>query len=376
MTTDGVGGIAPCPSRPVRLQNPTAAPVWSVVPRELSLEITGRCQLRCAHCFNDSGPDVTEELDLAAIVRILDEAAGWGLHTVRISGGEPTLHRRFEDVVSACADRGVAVDLNTNGIYSPARLQYLRRAPIERFLVSVDGLPERNDAIRGPGSFRRTFAACRELIAAGQRVLLCMHVSTDTVDDVDGLIDLAVELGCDLKVSPIRPVGRAAEVMRDRTATPDAYRAVVEKVTSRRATSPGIRLSTDFDVLSDHMRDPAARLGEPEDAVPGWCPAGRTRVSVGYDGRIYPCAFFASRAGEFSGGSIHHGTVEQAWRSAAFTPLRVHTKAPACLRCPHYRRECPGGCPALAHFALGVLDAVDPTCFVAASTPPASDDDT
>lgn len=347
-------------SWPTDLANPTTAPVLSPVPRVVAIALTSLCQLRCTHCFNNSGPENARQIEFEMIERILDEVASWQVSRIRLSGGEPTLYSRFDDVVRACQRRGISVVLNTNGQYSRSMLDYLRGAPIELFIVSVDGLAEGNDAIRGPGSFARAIQACQTLIESGQKLMLCCHVTAATVRDVGGLIDLAARLGCDFKVSPVRPIGRARTSMEGPIVTPAQYVQVVKTVVERRRSTHTIRLFTDFDILEplegghECVRDPARAS----------CKAGRTMVNIDFDGRIYPCAFLATPAGEFSAGTIYEGTIESAWRSAAaFEPLRVHTKSSECKSCLHYQARCVGGCPAISHFTYGVLDALDPTCF-------------
>src|SRR5262249_40504665 len=117
------------------LQNPAVEPVFTPVPRDVSIEITGRCNLRCRHCFNESGPEHLDELPLDQIERFLDEVRTWDVKFIRISGGEPTVHHQFRQVVDACRHRNIRIGLNTNGIYSPQMLEYLEKAPIDIFFI-------------------------------------------------------------------------------------------------------------------------------------------------------------------------------------------------------------------------------------------------
>ncbi|MBP2321212.1 MoaA/NifB/PqqE/SkfB family radical SAM enzyme [Kibdelosporangium banguiense] len=57
------------------------------------LEITGKCQLKCEHCYADSGPSGTDGvMTLADWSRVIDQAAGLGTRMVQFIGGEPTLY--------------------------------------------------------------------------------------------------------------------------------------------------------------------------------------------------------------------------------------------------------------------------------------------
>ncbi|MGH9935999.1 MAG: radical SAM protein [Blastocatellia bacterium] len=351
---------------PTRLRQPVIEPFFSAAPQVVGVEITGRCQLRCRHCFNHSGPDNRRELPVDVIERLLDEMLTWGVRDLRLSGGEPTFHRQFREVVKACQERGIRIAMNSHGVYSAELLDYLQTAPIDLFFISIDGLEANNDAIRGAGAFRRASHSCRKLRAAGQRVIIAMHVGAGNYQDVSGLIELAAEIGVGVKFSPLRPVGRAIEELPRSLIQPADYLAVVREVSRLRAVYPDIQILTDFDILDgapsgDCHRDPNSAS----------CKAGRTMVNINYDGGIYPCAFFVTPEGEFSAGNIYRETVTEVWRrSPVFEPFRIHQKSEVCQSCSHYRRQCVGGCPAIAHFTTGHLDAHDPTCFADLVRPP------
>lgn len=344
---------------PARLRNEVTEPFFSDVPKVVGVEITGRCQLRCRHCFNRSGPDNRQELSLTMIVRLLDEMQSWGVDQIRLSGGEPTYHGQFRELVRACSERKIKIAINSHGIYSEEMIQYLQSAPIDLFFISIDGLEANNDAIRGPGNFARALQSCRRLRIAGQKVIISMHVCAGNFRDVRGLIAQAAEIGAGIKLSPLRPIGRAIEELPHSLIKPSDFYEVVREVSRSRNIHPDIQILTDFDILDGAKEGDCAR--DPSSAS---CKAGRTMVNINYDGGIYPCAFFVTPEGEFSAGNIHENSVTDVWRnSLAFEPFRSHSKSETCQSCDHYQKRCSGGCPAISHYISGYLDSHDPTCF-------------
>ena len=342
----------------IRLLNPVDAPRFVPGPSAVGIEITKRCQLRCHHCFNDSGPEHGQELPLPLIERTLDEMGIWGANQIRLSGGEPTLHSQLGEILDACAIRGIAITLNSHGVLSDATLARLLASPVARFIISLDGLEAAHERVRGEGTFHRAVATCRRLCAAGKAVTIACHLGRHNTRDVAGLAALAAELGADLKLTPLRPVGRI--LAKDAAILPDAkdYLGVIRQVSRLRLAHPHIRILADFDIL-DARNEPFAVT----DALAA-CGAGRIMVSIAATGQVYPCAFFVTPDHRFSAGNLHRRSLREIWRdSPVFEPFRVHTKAPACQACGHYRRRCAGGCPAIACFRLGDLDALDPTCF-------------
>jgi uncharacterized radical SAM superfamily Fe-S cluster-containing enzyme len=83
------------------------------------LEITDHCNLRCPTCYAASGPERTTHRDLPTIERMLDCIVRNEVEPdiVQVSGGEPTLHPQFWEVMDAVQRRPIRHRmLNTNGI--------------------------------------------------------------------------------------------------------------------------------------------------------------------------------------------------------------------------------------------------------------------
>ena len=83
------------------------------------IEVTDHCNLRCPICYADSGPHRPGFRDLATIERMLDAVvANEGEpDVVQISGGEPTLHPQFFDILDAAKARPIRhLMVNTNGL--------------------------------------------------------------------------------------------------------------------------------------------------------------------------------------------------------------------------------------------------------------------
>lgn len=81
------------------------------VPRQLSLELTLRCQAQCTMCYNHSGPAGTDgEMTTEHWESVLDQAAELGVKSVQFIGGEPTLYRG-EGGLARLIDHALNLDL-------------------------------------------------------------------------------------------------------------------------------------------------------------------------------------------------------------------------------------------------------------------------
>jgi radical SAM protein with 4Fe4S-binding SPASM domain len=344
---------------PTRLENPVRPARFLSYPRHIGIELTSRCQLKCRHCFNVSGPDEWQELPFDVVQRLLTEIQGWGVSQVRLTGGEPTLHSSFFELLACCHRLGLQVFLNTHGVYASAILHRLESAPVARFIVGIDGLEATHDAIRGTGNFSRALRSIRRLREVEKPVTLALHAAVYNLDELPGIAALAEELQADLKVSPLRPLGRAVTQVAGAIMSPEQNLRLVEAICEARRRYPDLRLFTDFDILDD-SRDRLAIT----DAGQA-CGAGRSMLAISYTGDVYPCAFFAEAKRRFSLGNVLAGDrLADLWVNAPLLELfRSHGKSLRCRNCEHYGRRCAGGCPAISHFSSGVLDRLDPLCF-------------
>lgn len=137
----------------------------------LAIHVTDRCQLDCEHCLRDPGAK-GQDLSLAQIDQVLRETKQrYGSHDVTFTGGEPTLHRQFDEIIDAVVAHGFTWAFISNGEKFDRVLRRLDEVParvaaIRQLHFSLDGGTElTHDIIRGRGSFAsvsRAMALCRE----------------------------------------------------------------------------------------------------------------------------------------------------------------------------------------------------------------------
>lgn len=180
------------------------------LPQEISLQLTYRCNLRCVHCYqwNEQGffrdfSSVKQrtELEIGVVEEVLRVTAP-SRSKLFLWGGEPLMYTRFAEVAELLERYPRTVNMCTNGLLFPRRLDDLLRIGANlNLLVSLDGLGEEHDAIRGRGTFARTTENIRrmlELKRAGEfdgEVSLSCMVSHVTVGTMYEFMEWAEELG-------------------------------------------------------------------------------------------------------------------------------------------------------------------------------------
>jgi MoaA/NifB/PqqE/SkfB family radical SAM enzyme len=161
------------------------------------IELTNRCNLHCHHCFSGrhGGRD---DLPLSILDAIVAGAAELGFGYLTFTGGEPTTHRHFAEVLQRVHDGGYQFGFNSNGwnfatVY-PLLLPLRDRLGVITF--SLDGATAAtHDHLRGQGSFRRVLQAISVCVAEALPFSVNMVVTAHNRHELAQMAQLAERLG-------------------------------------------------------------------------------------------------------------------------------------------------------------------------------------
>lgn len=197
----------------------------------LGFALTEHCNLRCPHCIRD---DVTTVRNLPTdlLFRTVDDArAIFGADlTVSMTGGEPTLHPQWNEIVAGLHGRGVPYRFVTNGWHMRRLMPALTRHPPEMVRVSLSGATEAvHDEERGRGSFRRVLQAVALLTSRGISPNLSIVIDRRDRHQVREAADLAESLGC-VRLHFILPQPVPGSAARDSDLPLEEWPAVRDEV--------------------------------------------------------------------------------------------------------------------------------------------------
>lgn len=179
--------------------------------RQLSLELTGRCQLACTHCYAESSPLGGHGAMTGADWQdVLEQAAALGIPSVQFIGGEPTLHPDFMNLVKHASDVGFQVEVFTNLVRVPrSRWELFERCRVSLATSYYTPVVERHDLLTGlPGSHERTRANIAEAVRRGLRIRVgVVDVGGDAEAACADLRTLGVRR---IHTAGVQAIGRAA----------------------------------------------------------------------------------------------------------------------------------------------------------------------
>lgn len=183
------------------------------------LEITDHCNLRCPVCYADSGPERTTHRDMATIERMLDAiVANEGEpDIVQISGGEPTTHPKFFEILDAAKRRPIRhLMLNTNGVRIANELGFAEKlasyAPGFEIYLQFDSLErEALMTLRGADLRQVRARALERLNSIGLSTTLVVVVARGVNDtEIGNIVEFAATQPCvrGVTLQPVEFAGR------------------------------------------------------------------------------------------------------------------------------------------------------------------------
>jgi cyclic pyranopterin phosphate synthase len=105
----------------------------------LRVSLTPKCNLSCIYCHREGEKDPEASLTAAEIAEVLRVAAGFGIRSIKLTGGEPLLRPDLIEIVKSVPS-GVESSITTNGTLLAGLAADLKQAGLRRVNVSIDSL--------------------------------------------------------------------------------------------------------------------------------------------------------------------------------------------------------------------------------------------
>ncbi len=316
----------------------------------LQWHITQVCDLHCRHCYDRSD---RKTLALGEAIRVLDDLYDFcsdnNVFTqVTFTGGNPLLYPHFNELYKEAADRGFLTAVLGNPMPRHRIEEMLAIQKPEFYQVSLEGLADHDDYIRGSGHFDRTLRfldLLAELDIYSMVMLTLIRANMGEVLELAELLRDRVDL---FTFNRLAMVGEGAGLASVR---PGDFPAFLERYMEAAASNPCMRLKDNFFNLLRHRKSLPYTGG-----CAGYgCGAAFNFVSLLPDGEVHACRKLPSPIGNIrtqTFSEIYHSDIAQQYRAGSS----------ACRDC-EIRPVC-GGCLAVAHgFGKDIFTELDPYCF-------------
>lgn len=264
---------------------------------EITIEVTQQCTNRCIYCSSLSDMQKIERLDRATIIQVVDDAVVLGAKTVSLSGGEPFLREDIAEILDYIHGKGLKVRLYSSGIYSegdsyssiPAALLESVKGKLDALIFNYEAIDaELYATIMGTRSANLALLdeTINRAISLGIPVeahMVPMHYNYRQIPDVlSKLYSMGVSNVSFLRLVPQGRVLENKELVVLNTEEQKELKQILAK--------------------SQEAFDGKIRLGLPFSAKRAACGTGSIKLTVRYDGYVFPCEAFKDGMMEIENG--------------------------------------------------------------------------
>jgi len=154
--------------------------------RYLELQITNRCNLRCLHCYIAEAS--RQDLSKKQIQKVFEEFEEIQGLRLLLSGGEPLLHPHFWEINDLLQKYAFRTILLSNGTL--VTQEVAKRLCVHEVQISLDGMEEGHESLRGGATFEKTLMAIDHLQEANIRVSVATMIHRKNLSEFDQIASL------------------------------------------------------------------------------------------------------------------------------------------------------------------------------------------
>ncbi|MFA7141761.1 MAG: radical SAM protein [Candidatus Paceibacterota bacterium] len=321
--------------------------------------ITERCNLRCTHCYEEK-KFIEKELKTSQVFEILNkyykQLKDWGLdrtqNRISFTGGEPFIREDFWQILENCYNHQekVTYGILSNGtLITEETVSKLKDLNVAYVQISLEGLEEVNDEIRGRGSFKKAVSALRLLTKGHISNSISMTITNKNLKEVPKVIKLAREIGVGgLSARRLVPIGMGKQMEKLMIEPQDVkeFFKYMQNESKKEGLHVGVGCEEGLLAQENHL---------PKNT----CNAGYYSFSVLPNADVYPCR----RLPIYSGNLLENDFDEIMKNSRELIKLRDFNQINKdCQSCPYFN-ECMGGAKCIASAYFKDPFAPDPQCW-------------
>jgi len=336
--------------------NGVSSSTTSTQPLWLLAEITYRCPLHCAFCYNPTDYDkhTQNELDTKTWLKVLNQARDLGALQLGISGGEPLLRDDIEIIVEEAHQLGYYSNLITSGVgLTDKRIDAFKKGGLDHIQLSMHDITEEiNNFITNTKTFELKKKVAAMIKDRGYPMVLNVVIHRYNIGHIKEILEMAEALGADyVELANTQYYGWSL-INRNQLMPTKEQIDHAELVTNQFRDRVGNKMKVFF-VVPDYFAE------RPKKCMNGW---GEVFMIVTANGDVLPC-HSARVLPNMVFPNVKDDELKGAWYdSPAFNKFRGDEwmKEP-CRTCPEKENDL-GGCRCQAFLLTGDAASADPVC--------------
>jgi radical SAM protein with 4Fe4S-binding SPASM domain len=308
---------------------------YAIDIHDLSLILNNYCNRACKHCyvkFEKNQMDIKPEW----VQWCIDH---FKLQKVIIVGGEPLLSPSLPKIIDMLSANKVRITISTNSKWIDEHWRKKEDGTlkttddvlgilqdVDSIQVSIEGMKEYNDSIRGEHHFDDAMQAVDLLKQKGKDVFFRVTYSRDTLGMVQSVIDLAEQLGVHVYFFPYKG--------NDKPPLSAQQQAWFYDLLIEHTSEDGKKLA--MAAIPQYI----CYIGHESD----WCPAGKQLINIMPDGTVTPCEMstppYHFPLGKFTDRGLDTDYFYERLETFLFEMKQMDL---ACISCKHHK-VCRSGC--------------------------------
>ena len=338
------------------VNNGVESNITQTQPLWLLAEITYRCPLHCAFCYNptDYADHTKNELNTDEWIKVLRDARKMGALQLGISGGEPLLRDDIEDIVTEANQLGYYSNLITSGVgLTEKRIDAFKSGGLDHIQLSMHDITEEiSNFVTDTKTFKLKQKVAAMIKDRGYPMVLNVVIHRYNIGHIKEILEMAEKLGADyVELANTQYYGWSL-INRNQLMPTKEQIDEAEKITNQFREYIGNKMKIFF-VVPDYYAE------RPKKCMNGW---GEVFMIVTANGDVLPC-HSARVLPNIDFPNVKNDQLNEIWYdSSAFNKYRGDDcmKEP-CRSCSEKENDL-GGCRCQAYLLSGDAEGADPIC--------------
>lgn len=326
----------------------------------ITIDVTSKCNLHCKHCRLN---EIENDMSLEDIKKVFKKLKPFKPRGVFISGGEPLTRKDIVDIVKESKKLAPVTILNTNSLLlTEERLKELIDAGLNYIQVSLDGIEDDHNYIRGEGTYKKTLEKMRLINKYSDQINLHISsvISKVNLDKMEEFVHQII----DVEKIKVQILGFKrfvpSNVLKSTSALgKDGLKKMYDNLIylQEKYKDLDVTIVADMPIKNVYQKDRVKEIMEKYNLECAGCSAGVNGISIRNDGTVTPCTLLY-----ISCGNILTDSLNDILNNEKMLKIKKRELKGKCGSCEH-KMIC-GGCRAAAYQLTGDFLEEDKECYL------------